>query len=93
MLLKIKIKRFVKAINENTKEVTYFNSLNATQQHLKINAGVIKMVCKNINDCKSGISKNDNCKYTFEYVQKDDLPESHKKIITNKIKKNSVVIR
>ena len=37
------------------------------------------MVCEKIKNCKTGIPKNDNCKYTFEYIQKDELPENHKK--------------
>ena len=37
---------------------------------LGINAGIVKMVCEGINNCKTGISKQDNCHYKFEYVKK-----------------------
>lgn len=42
-------KKWVKTINQNTEEVTYYNSLYAAQQHLGINAGIVKMVCERIN--------------------------------------------
>ena len=38
----------------------------AVQQHLKINAGIIKMVCEPLNKCKTGTSSKDNCKYEFK---------------------------
>ena len=72
-------KKCLKAINKNTNEVTYFNSLYAVQQHLRINAGIVKMVCEGLNNCKSGISKKDGHSYTFEYIKKDDLPDDYKK--------------
>ena len=72
-------KKCLKAINKNTNEVTYFNSLYAVQQHLGINAGIVKMVCEGLNNCKSGISKKDGHSYTFEYIKKDDLPDDYKK--------------
>ena len=37
------------------------------------------MVREKINNRKTGISKTDNCKYVFKYIQKDELPEDHKK--------------
>ena len=52
-------KRCIKVINQSTEEVTYFNSMYAAQQHLSINAGIIKMVCEGLNKCKSGTSKKD----------------------------------
>ena len=48
-------KKCVKAINIDTNEVSYYNSLYAIQQHLGINAGIVKMVCEGINRCKTGI--------------------------------------
>lgn len=72
-------KKCVKALNQNTKEVSYYNSLYAVQQHLDINAGIVKMAAEGINKCKSGISKKDGCKYVFEYVKKEDMPEDYKK--------------
>ena len=68
------IKKKVKAINCETNEETYFNSMYAAQQHLNINAGVIKMICDKNNNCKTGISKNDQQKYRFKYVKKADMP-------------------
>ena len=72
-------KKCVKAINCETKEVSYYNSMYAVQQHLGINAGIVKMVCEKINRCKTGISKIDNHSYKFEYVNKQDMPDDYKK--------------
>ena len=72
-------KKCVKATNSDTNEVSYYNSLYAVQQHLGINAGIVKMVCEKINGCKTGISKIDNHSYKFEYVNKQDMPDNHKK--------------
>ena len=72
-------KKCVKAINQNREEVTYYNSLYAAQQHLGINAGIVKMVCERINKCKTGILKKDGYKYKFWYVQKENLPANCKK--------------
>ena len=41
-------KKYVKATNSSTNEVSYYNSLYAVQQHLQINAGIVKMVCEGI---------------------------------------------
>lgn len=51
----------MKAINQKTKEVTYYNSMYAVQQHLGVNAGLVKMICENIKRCKLGLSKKDCC--------------------------------
>ena len=72
-------KKCVKATNSDTNEVSYYNSMYAVQQHLGINAGIVKMVCEKINNCKTGISKKDNYHYKFEYVEKDELPADYKK--------------
>ena len=72
-------RKCVKAINKNTNEVSYYNSMYAVKQHLGINAGIVKMVCKGTNHCKSGVSKKDGHSYTFEYIKQDDLPDNHKK--------------
>ena len=72
-------KKCVRATNITTKEVSYFYSMYAVQQHLQINAGIVKMVCEGINNCKSGNSKKDGCSYTFEYIKQDDLPDDYKK--------------
>ena len=70
-------KKCVKAINKNTNEVSYYNSMYAIQQHLGINAGIVKMVCEGINNCKSGVSKKDGHSYTFVYIKEDDLPDNY----------------
>ena len=74
-----KNRKCVKAINKNTNEVTYFYSMHAVQQHIGINAGIVKMVCEGLNNCKSGISNKDGHSYTFEYIKQDDLPDNYKK--------------
>ena len=58
----------VKATNLETNEVSYYKSLYATQQHLGINCGIVSMCCQGINNVKSGISKKDNHRYSFEYA-------------------------
>ena len=72
-------KKYVKATNSDTNEVSYYNSMCAVQQHLSINAGIVKMVCEGINNCKTGISKIDNHSYKFEYVNEQDMPVNYKK--------------
>ena len=72
-------RKCVKATNKNTNEVSYFNSMYSIQQHLGINAGIVKMVSEGVNNCKSGVSKKDGCSYTFEYIKQDELPDNYKK--------------
>ena len=71
-------KKCVKAVNCTTNEDTYYNSMFACQKHLGINAGVVKMICDKINNCKTGISKKDGFPYKFEYIEKNDLPDNYK---------------
>ena len=82
-------KKCVKATYCETNEVTYYNSMYAVQQHLQINAGIVKMVCEAINRCKTGISKKDNCHYKFEYVKKEDMPDNYKKSANKRPKRLS----
>lgn len=84
-----KNKKCVKATNKNTNEVSYYNSMYAIQQHLKINVGIVKMTCDGINNCKSGVSKKDGHSYTFEYVKKDDMPVNYIKSANIRPKKVS----
>ena len=72
-------RKCVKAINKNTNEVTYYNSMYAVQQHIGINVGIVKMVCEGLNHCKSGVSKKDGHSYRFQYIKQDDLPDDYKK--------------
>ena len=60
--------RRIKATNLETNEVSYYNSLYATQQHLGVNAGTARMCCQGMKYRKSSISKKDGCKYAFEYA-------------------------
>lgn len=68
-------KKCVKSTNSNTKEVSYYKSMYAVQQHLGINAGIVKMVCEGLNNCKTGISKKDGQNYKFEYVREENMPD------------------
>ena len=70
-------RKFVKAINLETNEATFYNSLYATQQHLGVNCGIVSMCCQGINNVKSGTSKKDNCRYRFEYVKKEEMPDDY----------------
>ena len=72
-------RRCVKATEKNTDEVSYYNSMYAAQQHIGINAGIVKMACEGLNNCKSGKSKKDGHFYTFEYIKQDDMPNDYKK--------------
>ena len=74
-----KNRKCVKATDVATKEVSYFNSMNAVQQNLQINVGIVKMVCEGLNSCKSGVSKKDGHSYRFEYIKQDDLPDNYNK--------------
>ena len=70
-------KKCVKAINIETNEVNYFDSIYATQQYLGINCGLISMCCQGINNIKSATSKKDYQRYRFEYVKKEDMPDDY----------------
>lgn len=67
----------MKSIDLKTKEELYFRSMHACQQNLGINAGLIKMVCEKINNnnCKTRFSK-DGKQYTFDFFNKEDLPDN-----------------
>ena len=77
-------KRCVKAINQNTNEVSYYNSMYSIQQYLGINAGVVKMCCEGINNCKTGVSKKDGCLYKFEYFKQEDMPDNYLKSVNKR---------
>jgi hypothetical protein len=72
-------RKCVRAINCNDNTESFYNSLYAVNQHLGINAGIVKMVCEGLNRCKSGISKVDGCRYKFNYIRRGELPEDHKR--------------
>jgi hypothetical protein len=72
-------KKCVKAVNYSNNEVTYFDSIYATRQHLDINHALIWMACGGLNGVKFCISKKDGCRYKFNYITKEELPEDYKK--------------
>ena len=53
-----------------TNEEKLCNSLYAVYKDLGISAGHVKMICENLNHCKSATSKRDGNKYTFKYMNK-----------------------
>ena len=79
----------VKAINNDTNEVSYYNSMYAVQQHLGINVGIVKMVCEGLNNCKSGISKKNGNSFKFEYVRKEDMQDGYIKSANKRPKRVS----
>ena len=72
-------RRCVKAINQTTQGVVYFNSMYAVQQRLSINTVLLRWSVEGINNCKTGISKKDAHQYKFEYIQKEDITDDYKK--------------
>ena len=76
---KLRVRKYVRAVNCNDGEESFYNSMYAVNQHLGINVGIVKMACEGLNNCKSGISKKDGCRYKFNYISKEELPEDHKK--------------
>ena len=82
-----KNKKCVKATNIDTNEISHYNSMYAISQHLGINAGIVKMVCEGLNHCKTGISKQDNSRYKFEYVNGQDMPDDFKKSANKRIQR------
>ena len=82
-------KKSIKATNINNNEVSYYNSLYAVQQHLGINAGIVKMISEKLNNCKTGISKKNGNSYKFEYIEKEDMPNDYKKSANIKPKRVS----
>ena len=67
-------RKCVKAVNQTNNKTTYFYSMYAVQKQLCINVGVVKMACEGINNCKSGYSKLNGDRYTFQYINRDDMP-------------------
>ena len=69
--------KYVKATNCVTNEDSYFSSMHATSKRTGINTGSVKRVCDKMYGCKTGISKNDGCKYKFEYIEKNKIPVNY----------------
>lgn len=78
-------KKCVQAINRDSNEASYYNSLYAVNQHLGISAGIVKMVCEKINNVKTGVSKKDAYSYSFEYVKKEDFSDNCVKCVRTKM--------
>ena len=72
-----KNRKCVKATNCETQEVSYFNSLYSIKEHLGINPGLVYMVAKGLNMCKTAISKMNHQSYIFEYIDETELPDNH----------------
>jgi hypothetical protein len=72
-------RKYVRAVNCNDNMESFYNSLYAVNQHLGINAGIVKMACEGLNHVKSVISKKDGFRYKFNYISKEELPENYKK--------------
>ena len=86
---KRKNRKCVKATNEDTEEIIYFNNTYAVKQHLNINRGTVNMICGCYYGFKSGKSKKDGCSYTFEYVKEEDLPANYIKSLNIRPKRVS----
>lgn len=61
-------KHRVKATDTETGKYQILASLYACRLYYNINCGIVKMCCEKKNNCKSGISKNNNHKIVFEYT-------------------------
>jgi hypothetical protein len=72
-------RKYVRAVNCVNDVESFFSSLYAVNQHLGINAGIVKMACEGSNNVKSGTSREDGCVYVFNYITKEELPENHKR--------------
>ena len=72
-------KKCVQAIDVVTGMKSFYNSLYSAQQHLSINAGLIKMISECKNGCKIGKSEKDGNIYKFEYIENSQMPENYKK--------------
>ena len=55
------------AINCTTTEVEYYNSTSAAEKDLRINTGIVKLICDEKKYYKTSKSKKDGCSYRFEY--------------------------
>lgn len=70
-----KNRKCVKATNLDTGERSYYYSMYAVKQFLKINPGTVKMICDGYNGYNRATSKVDGRIYTFSYISEDEIPE------------------
>jgi hypothetical protein len=82
-----KNKKCVRAVNWEENTESFYDSLSAVKQHLNINPGIVKMACEGLNHVKFGISKKNGCRYKFNYISKEELPEDHKRCANKRPKK------
>ena len=80
----------VKAINIETKEVSYYNSMYAAEKHLGIDHSIVRRVCNGDYGWKSGRSKKDGKSYKFEYVKEEDLPDNYLKYANKRLRRLTV---
>ena len=75
-------KHIVKIIDTVTLKIEICPSLYSAAMFSGVNCGIIKMCCDKTNKCKSGISKLNNHKYTFEYTNEKPtlINKRHKRI-------------
>ena len=69
--------RCVKAINNDTDEVLYFNSMYVVKQHLGVDN--VNKICESYYGRKLCLSKKDGHMYKFEYIEQEDLPDNYLK--------------
>ena len=74
-----KNRKCVKAMNCETKEVSYYKSMYSIKEHLGINPGLVKMVAEGLNMCKTAMSKMNHQSYIFEYIDEAELPDNYLK--------------
>lgn len=73
-----KNRKCVKAINEDTDDDIYYNILYSVQQNLKINAGILKIICEGLNKYKTGMSQKGSYNYKLKYVKAEGMPDNYK---------------
>ena len=72
-------RKCVKAMNCETKEVSYYKSMYSIKENLGINPGLVKMVAEGLNRCKTAMSKMNHQSYIFEYIDEEELPDNYLK--------------
>jgi len=78
-------RKVIDHINDVLDDNRYYNSLYAVQQHLGVHNGLVKNVCEKKKYHKTGLSKKDGCSYSFELIDKEDLPTNHFQCVRLKI--------
>ena len=71
--------KFIKSTCVENGDIDYFHSLFIVQRDLKVNCGVVKMCCEELNRVQSGKSKLNENFYKFEYIS--ELPDKYNREI------------